>query len=92
MRRYPNPWILIPVLLGGAVGSALGWVITDIGCRPDRCLGLTFAISLIAGLATAFGVGVVVVLAFRSMEEFHTADARGEEPPGPGCEVPEDLA
>ncbi len=89
MRRTPNPWVVVPVLAGAVVGGALGWTITDIGCRPEGCLMLTFSIAFVAAIVTGFGVGVIVVLALRSMEEFHDANARGEEPPGPGCEVPD---
>lgn len=88
MSRYPNPWFAIPVLAGALVGGGLGWAITTIGCRPDSCTGLALGVGIGFGLVSAVGVGVVVVLALRSLAEWRVASERGEEPPGPGCEVP----
>ena len=40
-------------------------------------------------MATAIGVLIVAVLALRSLNEWQQAVRRGEEPPGPGCEIPQ---
>lgn len=90
MRRYPNPWFLVPTLAAGAVGAGLGWVVTSTSCQPDTCVGWATFAAIAFGVMTMLGAGTVVVLAIRSIAEFQAADAIGEEPPGPGCEVPQD--
>jgi hypothetical protein len=47
---------------------------------------VTFAV--IGFIAGTIGMAIVVVLAFRSLAEYNEARSRGQEPPGPGCEVP----
>ncbi len=86
MRR-PNPWVAIPSLLMGLLGGALGWIVTDVSCRPAGCVGLALAVAVGAFLVVTVGMAVVVVLVLRSLAEYREATARGEEPPGPGCEV-----
>ncbi|MDH3307051.1 MAG: hypothetical protein OEO77_05990 [Acidimicrobiia bacterium] len=92
MRRYPSPWFLVPVLVGTLVGGGLGWQITTVGCRPDTCSGLAIGMGILFGLISAGGMSVVVVLALRSISEWRDATSRGEDPPGPGCEVPDRSA
>lgn len=92
MRRYPNPWFLIPTLIGALIGAGLGWSVTAAACQPDSCYGWATFAAIVSGLGAMIGVGTVVVLAIRSAEEFHQASAAGLEEPGPGCEVPEDLS
>lgn len=90
MRRRPNPWFFIPVLLGVAIGGALGWLITGVSC--DDCVASQSLVAVAGALVTGLGVGVVMVLAIRSMDEYKAKTAAGEEPPGVGCEVPEEPA
>ena len=94
MRRRPNPWIAIPSLLAGVVAGALGWIVTDVSCRSttpsgavESCPGWAAGISVGSFLVVTVGVAVVMVLVFRSLAEHRDATARGEETPGPGCEV-----
>lgn len=89
MRRVPNPWVAVPVLLGGLIGGVIGWSVMAISCRPDGCLALTVLVTLGTSLLTMVGVLVVAVLAIRSLGEWQEAARKGEEPPGPGCEAPE---
>lgn len=88
-RRFPNPWVLIPVVAGFVIGGVIGWSVTTVSCRPDGCSAQAVLVGVGAALVTAAGVLVVAVLALRSLNEWQQALRRGEEPPGPGCEVPQ---
>lgn len=88
-RRLPNPWVLIPVVIGGLIGGLIGWSVTTVSCRPDGCVTMAVLVGMGAALVTAGGVLVVAVLAIRSLNEWQEAERRGEEPPGPGCEGPQ---
>ena len=77
MRRAPNPWIVLPALVMGALAAALGWVVTDVSCRqPDLngvvtpCSGWATAIAVVAFLGVTIGVGVLLVLVYRSLTEW----------------------
>lgn len=94
MRHRPNPWIAIPSLLASTVAGALGWIVTDLSCRRatpsgavESCPGWAAVIAVGAFLVVTVGVAVVMVLVARSLAEHREATARGEETPGPGCEV-----
>lgn len=88
-RRLPNPWILIPVLVGAVIGGIIGWSVTTVSCRPEGCGLVAALVGVGSALVTAAGVLVVAVLVIRSLSEWQEASRRGEEPPGPGCEVPQ---
>lgn len=93
MRRL-NPWIAIPSLVAGFIAGAVGWIVTDVSCRPGLggsggCPGWAALVAALAFLGTTIGMAVVMVLVFRSLAEYREATHRGEPPPGPGCEVPD---
>lgn len=87
-QRLPNPWVLIPVTVGAVIGGVIGWSVTTVSCRPAGCPTAAALVGVGAALVTAAGILVVAVLALRSLNEWQQASQRGEEPPGPGCEVP----
>lgn len=77
MRRRPNPWIAVPSLLLGLLAGALGYTVTDVSCRqPDitgltsSCMGWSIVIALASFLIVTVGVGLVLVLVFRSLTEW----------------------
>ena len=77
MRRRPNPWIAIPSLLVGLLAGALGYAVTDVSCRqPDitgitsACVGWSIVVALASFLIVTVGVGLVLVLVFRSLAEW----------------------
>ena len=73
MKRTPNPWIAVPSLLVGALAAFLGWVVTDLSCRSgggDACPGWGLALAAISFIAATIGVGLVLVLAYRSLAEW----------------------
>lgn len=84
----PNPWFFVPVLASFLLGGALGWMIAGVSC-VDGCPVSQAVTAVLLGGGVAFGVGVVAVLGIRSMAEAGTARDAGQEPPGPGCEVPD---
>lgn len=86
MRRYPNPWVFLPALIGLVIGAWLGYFIAELSGSGTA---LAIALALLSGVAAAFGVGVVAVLAIRSFDEWKTAQERGLPPPTVGCEVPD---
>lgn len=70
---------MVPVLVAGVVGGFIGWTVTRVGCSNADCSALSsLAIGVVSGLVAAAGVGVVVVLADRSLREWrelqHGAD------------------
>ena len=73
MKRAPNPWIAVPSLLVGALAAFLGWMVTDVSCRSgggDACPGWGLALAAVSFLAATIGVGLVLVLAYRSLAEW----------------------
>lgn len=77
MRRRPNPWITVPSLLLGLLAGALGYTVTDVSCRqPDitgltsSCVGWSIVIAVASFLIVTVGVGLVLVLVFRSLTEW----------------------
>lgn len=87
MRRMPNPWVALPALAAGLIGGLLGWVVTDVSCRPAGCPGWAAVFAALGFLIGAAGMAVVVVLVYRSLAEHREAIKQGREPGGPGCEV-----
>lgn len=85
----PNPWFFLPVIISLVLGGALGWMIAGVSC-PAGCPVSQSITALMVGLVIAGGVGTVAVLAIRSVDEHRQALERGQPPPEPGCEVPED--
>ncbi len=88
-RRLPNPWVMVPVMIGFVIGGVIGWSVVTVGCRPGGCAPLAALVGLGAAFVVAAGILVVAVLVVRSLNEWQQASRRGEEPPGPGCEVPQ---
>jgi hypothetical protein len=80
--RLPNPWVAIPVVLGLVGGGVIGGVITQLSCAPGSCLGAAVGIGVVSALVVAAGIGVVVVLALRSIAEWRdTTDISASPPP-----------
>ena len=79
--RAPNPWIVLPVLIGTVAGGVIGALVTSESCAPGDCLGATIGIGLLSAVVGFFGVGVLVVLAVRSLAEWREQEARGGPPP-----------
>ncbi len=61
----------LPVVGAGLVGGFIGWTVTAVGCADTSCSPIMGpVIALASGLVAAAGVGVVVVLADRSLREW----------------------
>ncbi len=90
MTRASNPWVLAAITVALVAGGFIGWIVTTISCSPNSCLPNAIAIALLSGIVTAIGVGVVAVLAVRSLGEWRTAAEQGTPMPEPGCETGED--
>lgn len=81
MRRRPNPWIAIPSFLSGLLAAGLGYAVTDVSCRqPDisglagSCPGWAILAAMLSFVAVTIGVGLVLVLVFRSLAEWRERD------------------
>jgi len=72
MRRLPNPWVSVPVLVAGIAGGIVGYLVTDASCAPGSCGVAAAVTAVVVGLAIAAGVGVVAVLALKSLDEHRT--------------------
>jgi hypothetical protein len=86
MRR-PNPWVTVPVLLATVGGGVVGGLITQLSCAPGSCIAASVAVGIVSAVLFGIGVGVVVVLALRSIAEWRAAEAAGRQrrpPAGPG--------
>jgi membrane protein implicated in regulation of membrane protease activity len=77
LTRRPNPWIVIPALVAGAIAAWLGGTITAVSCRYRdvdgtivTCPGWTATVGVLSFLVVAVGVAVVMVLVYRSLAEW----------------------
>lgn len=92
-RRLPNPWVVVPSLLFGALGAWVTYLVMDVSCRVEvdgvikTCTGVASALAAAVFVFTTIGMAVVLVLVYRSIAEYRDARDKGEDPPGPGCEV-----
>ena len=91
--RGINPWVLFPVLAATVAGGVVGALVTQVSCAPGSCLGAAIGVGVLSAAAAFAGVGVVMVLAVRSVAEWRAgrqADgaaaegARRTPPPGDG--------
>lgn len=80
MRR-PNPWVAVPVVVATIAGAVIGFQVTRVSCAPASCLPSATVTGLVSAAAAFFGVGVVVVLAVRSIAEWREQQDRGGPPP-----------
>jgi len=80
MRR-PSPWIVVPVALATLAGGVLGALITRVSCAPDDCVVASIGIGVLSAAGAFFGVGVVVVLAVRSIAEWQRISDRQDPAP-----------
>lgn len=72
MNRLPNPWVLLPVLVAAAAGGAVGYLVTDASCAPGGCAPAAGIVAALTAIGSAVGVGIVVVLALKSLSEWRT--------------------
>lgn len=73
MRRRPNPWVAVPSVAMGALGGILGWVVTDTSCVQaggSSCPGWAALVAVISFAGVLVGVGLVLVLVYRSLAEW----------------------
>ena len=52
------------------IGGAVGYLVTDASCSPGSCGFVAALIGLVTAVGAAVGVGVVVVLALKSLSEW----------------------
>lgn len=64
-----NPWVAVPVVLGGLAGAGVGWIVTGLTC-PGTCPAAQALVAAGSGVLAMIGVGVVAVLAVMSLEEW----------------------
>ena len=89
----PNPWIAIPSIVLGLMAGWVTYLVMDVSCRVEidgvveTCTGLAGSLAVLMFVLGTVGMAVVLVLVYRSIAEHREATARGEEPPGPGCET-----
>jgi hypothetical protein len=70
MRRRPSPWFALPVVVAAITGGVVGGLVTQVSCAPNSCTAAAVGIGLLSALVSLVGVGVVVILAMRSIAEW----------------------
>ncbi len=86
--RSLNPWVAIPVLIATIGGGVVGALIMELSCAPGSCVAASVGVGILSAAMAFFGVGVVVVLAARSMAEWRQQAATGTTRPEPPDEDP----
>jgi len=94
LRRYPNPWFAIPVLVATAAGAFIGRNFARVSCVPadadapiTGCLGREIGFAITGGMAAFIGTAVVTVLVIRSLSEWREFQRRERDQPTVGCET-----
>ena len=70
-RSRPGAFLLAyaGVILGGLLGAAIGYGVTEIGCH-GHCGSSTAVGAIVGAIVGAVGTGVVAVLVLRAMAEW----------------------
>jgi hypothetical protein len=93
--RRPSLWFVIPTVAAAIIGAVVGWRVAYVSCSVDPdavaegtrgCLGTEIAFGTLGAVVAFLGVGVVMVLAIRSLAEWREAAEQGRPPPEVGCE------
>jgi hypothetical protein len=66
----PNPWVAVPVLVGGVAGALIGWSVVRASCLPQSCPGPQLAGAAVGAMVAMIGIGVLAVLAVLSLTEW----------------------
>jgi hypothetical protein len=67
---------LLSILAAGAAGGFIGYAVTDLQCTGE-CTVQTGVGGLVGAIIGAVGVGIVVQLALRAMNEWRVIEAKG---------------
>lgn len=89
-RANVRPAITMTVWVGAMTGALIGASIVETICLPDSCVAIEATAAVVTGVAALVGVGLVAALVTRSFDEYNEHQIAGTEPPGVGCEVPEE--
>ncbi len=85
-RANVRPLIAVVTIAGGAAGALIGASVVETICLPDTCPVQEFTGTLVIGLASIIGVGLVAALVARSFDEYNEDVIRNERPE-PGDET-----
>lgn len=69
-RRYPNPWVAVPVLVATAIGWFIGARVARVTCVADSCTGDEILWGVVGAAVGFLGVLVVSILVVRSVAEW----------------------
>lgn len=79
----------VPVGLAGLIGGFIGGTVTRVGCVDSSCNSLSIlSVAAVSALVAAGGVGIVVVLADRSLREWRS---EGRDAAGGDLSAPQDA-
>lgn len=78
------------MVLAAVAGGVVGFFVTDASCAPGSCTPAAAVVAGVVAIVAAVGIGVIAVLALRSLDEFQShrereilteTDAAEESPP-----------
>jgi len=78
-RRFPSPWVAVPVLLATGVGWFVGSRVARLSCEPADCTGSEVVWGLIGAIVGFVGMLVVAVLVVRSLAEWAALSAQDKQ-------------
>lgn len=70
--RAPNPWVTVPVVLAAIAGGVVGYFVTEASCAPGGCVVAAGLVAAAVSVAAGLGIGVIGVLALKSLDEFRS--------------------
>ena len=77
--RRPNIWVAAPTTIAGVAGGIVGYAVADASCAPGSCTAAAVGFAMLGAIVSLVGVAVVVVLAVRSVAEWHSASFEGSD-------------
>ena len=80
---------MVPVGLAALIGGFIGGTVTRVGCIDSSCASMSILlVAAVSALVAATGVGIVVVLADRSLREWQS---ERRDTPGDDLSTPQDA-